>query len=221
MATATTGSGGYSMVGSTATILAGTNSSGSAQTVSMAVADPDAGGADKPGADQRRGASERHGADGSSGQTSSVRAANGLRSRPCCRGAGSEGLLGVQRVDLSGLAEPEYGPMGERHRRQFRHQHRQFPSWGLGSDGDMTLGDWGVNTANDTVWAVVNHNSDFAVVPEPSTLALLAAGPRPCRLRMAAAGAKRPTSQRHDQQDAPPSSPSRRIRPANAARRAA
>ena len=35
-ATATTGSGGYGMVGSTATILAGTNSSGSAQTVSMA-----------------------------------------------------------------------------------------------------------------------------------------------------------------------------------------
>ena len=32
---ATTGSGGYGMVGSTATILAGTNSSGSAQTVSM------------------------------------------------------------------------------------------------------------------------------------------------------------------------------------------
>ena len=35
-ATATTGSGGYDMVGSTATILAGTNSSGSSQTVSMA-----------------------------------------------------------------------------------------------------------------------------------------------------------------------------------------
>ena len=33
--TATTGSGGYGMVGSTATILAGTNSSGSSQTVSM------------------------------------------------------------------------------------------------------------------------------------------------------------------------------------------
>ena len=42
-------------------------------------------------------------------------------------------------------------------------------------NGDMTLGDWGVNTANHTVWAVVNHNSDFAVVPEPSTLVLLGA----------------------------------------------
>ena len=29
-------------------------------------------------------------------------------------------------------------------------------------NGDMTLGDWGVNTSNHTVWAVVNHNSEFA-----------------------------------------------------------
>ena len=42
--------------------------------------------------------------------------------------------------------------------------------------GDMKLGDWGVNTANDTVWAVLNHNSDFAAVPEPSTFALLGVG---------------------------------------------
>jgi hypothetical protein len=39
--------------------------------------------------------------------------------------------------------------------------------------GDLTLGDWGVNTASNTVWAVVDHNSDFAAVPEPGTLALL------------------------------------------------
>ena len=43
-------------------------------------------------------------------------------------------------------------------------------------NGDMTLGDWGVNTSNHTVWAVLDHNSDFAVTPEPSALALLAAG---------------------------------------------
>ncbi len=48
---------------------------------------------------------------------------------------------------------------------------------GVGAwNGDMTLGDWGVNTASDTVWAVLNHNSEFAVTPEPSSLALLAAG---------------------------------------------
>ena len=39
----------------------------------------------------------------------------------------------------------------------------------------MTLGDWGVNTVNHTVWAVVNHNSEFAA-PEPSTLVLLGIG---------------------------------------------
>ncbi len=42
-------------------------------------------------------------------------------------------------------------------------------------NGDTTLGDWGVNTANQTVWAVVNHDGEFAVVPEPSTMALLMA----------------------------------------------
>jgi hypothetical protein len=38
------------------------------------------------------------------------------------------------------------------------------------------LGSWGVDTANDVAWAIVDHNSEFAVVPEPGTLALLAAG---------------------------------------------
>jgi hypothetical protein len=40
---------------------------------------------------------------------------------------------------------------------------------------DMTVGDWGVNTSNHAVWAVLDHNSQFAVVPEPGTLALLVA----------------------------------------------
>jgi hypothetical protein len=48
---------------------------------------------------------------------------------------------------------------------------------GVGAwDGDMTLGDYGVDVDTHTVWAVVNHNSQFAVVPEPSALVLLAAG---------------------------------------------
>jgi len=41
---------------------------------------------------------------------------------------------------------------------------------------DFNLGTYGVDTATGTVWAVLNHNSDFAVVPEPSTCALLALG---------------------------------------------
>jgi autotransporter-associated beta strand protein/T5SS/PEP-CTERM-associated repeat protein len=41
---------------------------------------------------------------------------------------------------------------------------------------DFVLGYYGVDTVNDTVWAVINHNSDFSVVPEPSTFALFALG---------------------------------------------
>ena len=35
-------------------------------------------------------------------------------------------------------------------------------------NGDMTLGEWGVNVETHSVWAVVDHNSDFAVVPDPA-----------------------------------------------------
>jgi hypothetical protein len=35
------------------------------------------------------------------------------------------------------------------------------------------VGHYGIDKATHTVWAVVNHNSSFAVVPEPSTLAML------------------------------------------------
>jgi len=33
-----------------------------------------------------------------------------------------------------------------------------------------------VDSANNVVWAVIDHNSEFAVIPEPASLALLAAG---------------------------------------------
>ena len=38
------------------------------------------------------------------------------------------------------------------------------------------LGNYGVDTTGGVVWAVVNHNSEFAVVPEPAALSLLALG---------------------------------------------
>jgi len=51
----------------------------------------------------------------------------------------------------------------------------------LGSHGakaplSFQLGDWGVDTTANVVWAVLNHNSQFASVPEPSSLALGALG---------------------------------------------
>lgn len=41
---------------------------------------------------------------------------------------------------------------------------------------DFVLGYYGVDTATGSVWAVLNHNSDFAVVPEPSTCLLIGLG---------------------------------------------
>ncbi len=38
------------------------------------------------------------------------------------------------------------------------------------------LGSWGYDTSANTVWAVLDHNSEFAVIPEPSTYLLLGVG---------------------------------------------
>ena len=37
----------------------------------------------------------------------------------------------------------------------------------------MRVGDHGGDHIGNTVWAILDHNSDFAVVPEPSTYALI------------------------------------------------
>lgn len=50
----------------------------------------------------------------------------------------------------------------------------------FGADGDLTndLGRWGIDPSQNYVWAVVNHNSEFAVmgVPEPATWLLMFLG---------------------------------------------
>jgi hypothetical protein len=40
------------------------------------------------------------------------------------------------------------------------------------ASGEMRVGDHGGSGASNTVWAILDHNSDFSVVPEPSTYAL-------------------------------------------------
>lgn len=47
---------------------------------------------------------------------------------------------------------------------------------GAGHTLQSLLGSWGIDTVNNVAWAVVDENGEFAVVPEPSTLALLTAG---------------------------------------------
>jgi hypothetical protein len=50
---------------------------------------------------------------------------------------------------------------------------------------DFVLGYYGVDTVNHTVWAVIDHNSDFTVVPapEPTSAVLAACGALPLLLR--------------------------------------
>ena len=45
-----------------------------------------------------------------------------------------------------------------------------------GTDLSTYVGAYGVDDSGDRVWAVLNHNSDFAVIPEPSTWLLLGTG---------------------------------------------
>lgn len=40
-------------------------------------------------------------------------------------------------------------------------------------DGNLTVGHWGYDMLNNVVWGVTDHNSEFAVVPEPGSLLLL------------------------------------------------
>jgi hypothetical protein len=46
----------------------------------------------------------------------------------------------------------------------------------IGTLDSEDLGKFGVDTTNNYVWAVLNHNSSFAVIPEPTSLALLGLG---------------------------------------------
>ena len=39
--------------------------------------------------------------------------------------------------------------------------------------GEMRVGDHGGDPVSNIVWAILDHNSDFTVVPEPSTYALI------------------------------------------------
>jgi hypothetical protein len=48
-------------------------------------------------------------------------------------------------------------------------------SWAA-AGSPMSLGSWGVDTTNNVTWAVLDHNSQFAVAPEPSSLCLMGVG---------------------------------------------
>ncbi len=53
-----------------------------------------------------------------------------------------------------------------------------FASFTATYGGTLTsyMGAWGVDPVHNDVWAVVNHDAEFAAVPEPGTIALLVGG---------------------------------------------
>ena len=166
---ATSGSGGFGMVGSTATILAGTNSSGGSQTVSMAWRTQTLEERTSPmllsDVVQLSGMT----LDGTS-QTSPFVLEMTYNPSLLPLGEGSQGLWASERLIYLGWLDN--GAWVNAVSGNFGSSNDTFVGVGPWNN-DTTLGDWGVNTVNDTVWAVVNHNSVFAVVPEPSTLLLL------------------------------------------------
>jgi hypothetical protein len=54
-------------------------------------------------------------------------------------------------------------------------QTRFTVGWAQSGAG-LTVGDYGVDTTNHVVWAVLDHDATFAVIPEPTSLGLLGLG---------------------------------------------
>jgi len=225
--TASTGSGGYSMIGSIATILAGTNSSsGSAQTVSMQWRTQTQ--AERTGPRLLSDVLDLTGMTYSGDETSSFVLQMTYDANLLPGGASSEGSLASSKLILLESLDPNTDEWENAINENIGINQGIFhlAAW---VPGDMTLGDWGINTSSHTVWAVLDHNSEFAVAtPEPSTLALLAAG----SIGLVAYGVRRRRLARNTAQspdferlrnDGPPILvlPLRSSYPTNAARRAA
>jgi len=173
-ATATSGSGGYSLIGSTATILAGMNSSsGTAQTVGMAWRTQTLTERTVPALLSDVVDLSGMGLSGTA-QTDPFVLQMTYNPALLPGGAGNEGLWASNEAIYLGWLNPNTHTWQNAIDGNYGTNSNQF-YLGAWPTGDMTLGKWGVNTANHTVWAVVDHNSEFAVVPEPGTLVLLAA----------------------------------------------
>jgi fibronectin-binding autotransporter adhesin len=165
-ATTVSGNGGYGLTGSTATILAGTNCTGLDQLVSMSW---------RTQTQEERATSAVFSdivnlsgmtINGSSRQTAPF--VLQFTYDPAL-------LLSANELPYLGWQNPSTGIWENAVDGNFGTNSGKF-YLGAWPDGDMTLGDYGVDTASHTVWAVLNHNSQFAAVPEPSTFVLLGVG---------------------------------------------
>jgi hypothetical protein len=171
----TSGSGGYNLIDSTATILAGNNSSNSAQTVSMAWRTETLSERVSPALVSDVVDLSGMTLSGTSGQTSPFVLQMSYNPTLLPGGSGNEALWAAYKRIYLGWLDPATDIWENAIDGDFGTNLGTFydAPW---QSGDMTLGDWGVNTANHTVWAVIDHNSQFAVIPEPSSLALMAVG---------------------------------------------
>ncbi len=179
----TTGSGGQPMVGSTATILAGTASASTNVSMAWRTATTSEGLVSDVLGVEGIEIVDGETKDGSvhtdtfvlqmSYNPQAVTAKTGLTELA----AAQAGRIQMDYLDL--------GPNGIAGAADNQWENAVLGNFGSNNDtfvgvgawnGEMTLGDWGVNTANHTVWAVLDHNSEFAVVPEPGTFALLGVG---------------------------------------------
>ncbi len=188
---ATTGTGGGPMLGTTASVIGGTNNSAGPQTVEMAW--------------RTRTQSETTDLEG--GTPTSPPLPNnayndGLISDVLSlNGTGTQKYVLEMDYDPSLLAYPntlfseaELAEMGLIYLAAFNPTtglwenaiDRNTPgmnagtaniqdSW-IAAGSPLTLGSWGVDIVNHKVWAVLDHNSQFAVIPEPLTLSLLGVG---------------------------------------------
>jgi hypothetical protein len=158
---ATTGSGGSGKIGSRATILAGTNSSAGPQVVGMAwrtqtqaerkILVPISDVVDLTGL----------ALSGSAGQTDAFVLEMTYDPELLPFGAGSQGQWAADGLIYLAYLDPATDRWMKAIDGDFGANLGSFRP-GAWPAGDMTLGDWGVNTANGTVWAVVNHAGGFA-----------------------------------------------------------
>ncbi|MCX7424780.1 MAG: PEP-CTERM sorting domain-containing protein [Planctomycetia bacterium] len=163
MAKATTGSGGYDLVGSKATILAGTNSSSSSQTVSMQWRTQTL--EDRTGPMLVSDVLHLIGMtlDGTD-QTSPFVLQMNYNPALLPLGTESEETWASNELVYLGWRNASTGRWTNAIDGNFGTNMGGF-HLGAWPNGDMTLGDYGVNTSSHTVWAVLDHNSDFGVVP--------------------------------------------------------
>jgi hypothetical protein len=90
----------------------------------------------------------------------------------------SAGLINLQTYNGAWVNAGTVGDQGASKITNYQGSWNNFIAGpGAGKSLASLLGSWGVDTANNDVWSVVDYSGkDFAVTPEPGTLALLAAG---------------------------------------------